>query len=139
VQQQNAEVLHSRRSCFENPFAPKAPRVLTPEAIITERISGTDPDELVLLLGPDFGHVSVAFTLPHGSPHHGPSHDEASINHERQRCIWTRGRDQMYASKAEQQPPQYLKVRLLLSGFAKTTVQKTLLLFGHDEISSLAS
>jgi hypothetical protein len=44
----------------------------------------------------------------------------------------------MYASKTEQQPLQYLKVRLLLSGFAKTTVQKTLLLFGHDEISSPA-
>jgi len=108
VQQQNAEVFHSRHSCFENPFAPKAPRVLTPETVSTERISGTDPDEFMLLLGPDFGHVSVAFTLSHGPPHHGSSHDEASINHERQRCIWTRGRDQMYASKAEQQPPQYL-------------------------------
>jgi hypothetical protein len=44
----------------------------------------------------------------------------------------------MYASKAEYQPPQYLKVGLPLSGFAKTTVQKTSLLLGHDEISSLA-
>jgi hypothetical protein len=112
--------------------------VLAPETIVTERISGTDPDEFVRPLGPDFGHVSVTSTFLHGSPHNGPSHDKASINHERQRRVRHWGRNQMHASKAEQQPPQYLKVRLLLSGFAKTTVQKTLLLFGHDEISNLA-
>jgi hypothetical protein len=137
AQQQNAEVLHSRHS-FENPFAPKAPRVLTPETIITERISGTDPNEFVPRLGPDFGHVSVGVTLPHRSPHHGSSHHESSIKDERQILIWTWGRDQLYASKAEQQPPQYPKVRLLLNGLAKTTVQNTLLFFGHDEIASLA-
>jgi hypothetical protein len=136
---QNAEVLHSRHGCFENPFAPKAPRVLTPETIFTERISGTDPDQFVMIRGPDFGYVSVTSTLRHGSSHHGSGHDEASINHERQRWVRTWGRNQMYASKAEQQPPQYLKVRLLLSGFAKPTVQKTLSLFRHDEISRLAT
>jgi hypothetical protein len=138
VLEQNAEVLHSRHGCFENPFAPKSPRVLAPETIITERISGTDPDESVLLPCPDFGHIDVTLTLLHGSSHHGSSHDETSINQERQRCVRTWGRNQMYASKAEQQPSQYLKFRLLLSGLAKATVQKTLLLFGHDEISSLA-
>jgi hypothetical protein len=44
----------------------------------------------------------------------------------------------MYASKGEEQPPQHLKIRLLLSGFSKTTVKDTILLFGHNEISSLA-
>jgi hypothetical protein len=83
VLKQNTEVLCSRHGCFENPLAPKAPRVLTPETIITERISGTDPYEFVPFLDPDFGHVSVTFTLLHGSSHHGSSHDEASINQER--------------------------------------------------------
>ena len=110
--------------------------MLTPETIITERIPGTDPDEFVLLLGPDFGHVSVTSTLFHGSSHHGSSHDEASVNQERQRCIRTWGRNQMYASKAEQQPLEYLKFRLSRSGLSKTAVQKTLLLIGHDGISS---
>ena len=45
----------------------------------------------------------------------------------------------MYASEAEQQSPEYLKVRLVLSGFAKTTVQKTPLLFSHEEVSGLAT
>jgi len=42
----------------------------------------------------------------------------------------------MCAPKAEQQPPEYLEVRLLFSGGAKPTLKKTLLLFVHDEISS---
>jgi len=100
VLKQNAEVLNSRHGCFEYTFAPKAPRVLAPKTVITERISGTDPDEFVLLLNPDCGHVSVTFTLLHGSSHHGSSHDEASLNQERQRCVRTWGRNQMYASKA---------------------------------------
>jgi hypothetical protein len=54
--------------------------VLSPETIITERVSGTDPDKFVLVLCPDFGHISVTLTLIHGSSHHGSSHDEASIN-----------------------------------------------------------
>ncbi len=112
--------------------------MLTPETIVTERVSGTDPDELVPLLGPDFGHVSVTFTPFHASPHYRPSHDEASINQKRQACIRTWGRNQMHASKAEQQPLQYLEVGLSLSGLAKATVQNTLLFSRHDEISTPA-
>src|ERR1019366_1339659 len=37
VLEEEAEVLHSRHGGLENPFAPKAPRVLSPETIITER------------------------------------------------------------------------------------------------------
>jgi hypothetical protein len=76
--------------------------VLTPETVITERVPGTDPDEFVPLLGPDFGHVSVTSTLPHGPWHYRPGHDEAAINQDRQRCIRAWGRDQVCAPKAEQ-------------------------------------
>ena len=95
---QNPEVFHSRHCCFEDPFAPKAPRVFTPETIITERIPCTDPDEFEALFEPDSSHISVTLTLLHGSSHDGSSHDKPSFNQERQRRIRTCGRNQMGAS-----------------------------------------
>lgn len=137
VLKQEAEVLRSRRGCLKNPFAPDAPRVLAPEAIATKRIAGTDSDESLLLLNPEFGHVSVTLTPRHGSAQHGPCHHEACVNQERQVRIRAWGRDQMDTSKADEQVPKHLKAGLLVNGLAKTTVQETPLLFRHEEIASL--
>jgi hypothetical protein len=131
VLEENAEVFHAWCGRFKNPFAPKTPRVLPPETIFAKRISGADPDQFVVPLGPDFGHVSVTSTVRHGSSHHRSTHDETSINHERQHWVGAWGRNEMTSSECKQQRSQRLKLRLLHSSFAKTTVQKIFLLFGH--------
>jgi len=131
VLKQDAEVLNSRNGRFQNPFPPKTPRMLTPQTIHTEGVSSTDSDELALPRRPYFSHISVSVAPSHASPRHWPSHDKASLNQARHVCVEIRRRDQMRTSKAEQQPPQYLEVWLLVGGLAKTTVQNTLLLCSH--------
>ena len=57
--------------------------MLTPKTIIAQGISGSDPYNPLMFLGPQLRDILMTLAISHGFTLHRSNHDEASVDQKR--------------------------------------------------------